>query len=393
MNLDSLRRKRTKRKGLKSGGHAGQRRIFFVLDRATKRFSGDIGLWMQYIDFARKQKANKKMSQILTTVLRLHPTNPELWIYAANYALDEKSDMTEARSCMQRGLRFCKQSKHLWTEYTKLEMMYISRIHARGHILGFQRPAERIADLGNGTVALPRIEANETDSEEFEYIDKEILEKLQETPALSGAIPIAIFDAAMKQFPSDSDLGKHLFETVALFQGIPCVARILRHIVQKLQDTNSSSPATMSCLFREPTSCVEISSGDFPAAVRGSLDRLKACLAALSKSSNPQILARSRSILARETIHWALGLLVHEDLDQDITKVLLALVKKTWNQLLVDLEVSPGIDGKEFFKVLEALQSQGFKTITEVGVTVGSRLWPTKIEWSAIHQGAPNKDV
>ncbi|KAG7009014.1 hypothetical protein G7Y79_00003g008820 [Physcia stellaris] len=250
MNLDALRRKRTKRKGLKSGGHAGQRRIFFVLDRATKRFSGDTGLWMQYIDFARKQKANKKMSQILTTVLRLHPTNPELWIYAANYALDEKSDMTEARSY-----------------------------------------------------------PNETDSEEFEYIDKDILEKLQETPALSGAIPIAIFDAAMKQFSCDSDLGKTLFETVALFQGIP-----------------------------EPTSCVKIFSGDFPAAVRGSLDRLKVSLAALSELSNAQIIARSRSSLARETIHWALGLLVHQDLDQDITKVLLAVVKKTWNQLLIDLE-------------------------------------------------------
>lgn len=87
MNLESLRKKRVKRLGVKTTNHTGQRRIFFVLDRATRKFRGDIGLWMQYVAYARKQKSNKRVSQILTTVLRLHPTKAELWIYAANYAL------------------------------------------------------------------------------------------------------------------------------------------------------------------------------------------------------------------------------------------------------------------------------------------------------------------
>ena len=376
MNLESLRQRRIKRKGLKNSGHTGQRRIFFILDRATKKFSGDIALWMQYIEFARKQKANKKLSQILTTVLRLHPTNSDLWIYAANYALDERYDITEARSCMQRGLRFCKRSRQLWCEHAKLEMMYISKIHARGRILGLQRPNNHQAEFDDDIVDIPTTIDNETSSEAFEYVDKEILEKLQGSPALSGAIPIAIFDAAMKQFAWDSVLGKDLFDTVASFRGVPCVGKILRHIVQRLESNTASSPVTMSCFFKEPTLSDGPVSTGFPAALRNSLDRLKTSMETLSALSNLESTARSRSILGREVVIWTLDLLTDDALDQDVATVLLAILKKTWNQLIIDLEMSPGIDARDFSELLETLQKKDFKSLAASGVIVGLRLWP-----------------
>src|SRR5277367_1229970 len=40
MNLDTLRRKRVKRLGVKVTAHTGQRRIYFILDRATRKFHG-----------------------------------------------------------------------------------------------------------------------------------------------------------------------------------------------------------------------------------------------------------------------------------------------------------------------------------------------------------------
>ena len=388
MNLDSLRQRRIKKKGLKNSGHTGQRRIFFILDRATKKFSGDIVLWMQYIEFARKQKANKKLSQILTTVLRLHPTDPDLWMYAANYALDERSDITEARSCIQRGLRFCKGSRQLWCEYAKLEMMYISKIHARGRILGLRRPKNDQAEFDDDTVDIPTTTDNETDLEAFEYIDQEILEKLQGSPALSGAIPIAIFDAAMKQLSWDSALGKELFDTVASFQGVPCVAKILRHIVQRLESNTPSTPATMSCFFREPTSSDGPASAGFPTALRGSLERLKISMGTLSALSNLESTARSRSNLAREVVTWTLDLLTYDKLDQDFTKVLLVTLKKTWNQLIIDLELNPGIDAHDFSELLETLQKKDFKSLAASGAIVGLRLWPENPRLSAIQTAA-----
>ena len=323
MNLELLRRMRVKRTGVKISDHTGQRRIFFILDRATRKFNGDIGLWMQYIEFARKQKANKKLSQILTTVLRLHLTRSELWIYAAHYALDERSDMVEARSTMQRGLRFCKDSKNLWCEYAKLEMIYISRLSARGRVLRYQRQS------GKNPITLPTLETDEFGSETFNYIDKDIMEELQETPTLSGAIPIAIFNAAMKYESWDSDLGKQLFNTIALFREVPCVTKVLRHIVKSLQDAAPFNPSTLSCFFREPTSCVEFTLPDFPAALRNSLDRLKISMEALSSGPSQESNAKSRGILAREVIDWSLNLIDEDDADQDVSKALLAVLKKT----------------------------------------------------------------
>ena len=43
------RKKRVKRLGIRSTNHTGQRRIFFVFDRATKKHPGDVGLWLQTI--------------------------------------------------------------------------------------------------------------------------------------------------------------------------------------------------------------------------------------------------------------------------------------------------------------------------------------------------------
>ena len=60
INLDSLRKKRCKRLGIKGAkGYSGQRTVFFILDRGTKKFPGDMGLWMQYIQFCQKEKANR----------------------------------------------------------------------------------------------------------------------------------------------------------------------------------------------------------------------------------------------------------------------------------------------------------------------------------------------
>ena len=368
--------------GLKNSGHTGQRRVFFILDRATRKFNGDIGLWMQYLEFARKQKANKKLSQILTTVLRLHPIEPELWIYAAHYALDDKSDIIEARSSMQRGLRFCKHSKHLWCEYVKLEMIYISRVSERGRLLRHQRPAD------DSTITLPALDVDEVDSDRFRHIEKVVLEELQETPALSGAIPIAIFNAAMKEFTWDSDLGRQLFNVITLFRQVPCVKRILRHIVERLQDQVPKDPSTLSCFFKEPTSCVEVVSTDFSAALRDSLKRLKIAMKALSTGSSIESNAQSRGLLARDSIDWVLSLLQVDHPDEDITKALLTVLKKTWNQLLIDLEIAPGIDASEFLRILENFQEKKLQGLVLSGAMVGLRLWPENIPLSAFQPAA-----
>jgi len=228
MNLDSLRKKRCKRLGVKATAHGGQRTIFFILDRATKKFPGDLGLWVQYVQFCQKEKASKKLAKVFTSMLRLKPREWGLWVLAAKHYAEEVGDMTTARSYMQRGLRFCKDERRMYLEYAKLEMVYLAKLAARRKILGLDE--ERKAPEGpdeedDNMMMLPEISAEDLDPEAnkgVEEVNAAALERLANAPAYTGAIPLAIFDAAMKQFSEDSDVANDFFDLVAdgaLFDG------------------------------------------------------------------------------------------------------------------------------------------------------------------------------
>lgn len=330
MNLESLRRKRVRRLGVKTSDHIGQRRIYFVLDRATRKFHGDIGLWMQYIAFARKQKSHKKVSQIITKVLRLHPTRAELWIFVASNYLDN-GDMTEARSYMQRGLRFCKGDHRLWVEYARMEMMHISKIAGRRRILGLD--VEKInekdghnTDDDEDTITLPAITVKDIvpAKRPSDGVEQEALDKLSTSPALSGAIPMALFDAAMKQFKEDNELCQHFFDVVAKFHEIPCQESILSHIMDTLRAIAPQNPGTLIRWIQQPVIGIDAASPEFPALFGRCLDRIATTVTPISTAPET---ARALSILGQQVIAWMLTY-QKEDLDADVSKVMGITIRK-----------------------------------------------------------------
>lgn len=318
MNLDTLRRKRIKRMGVRSPMHTGQRRVFFILGRATRKLHGDVGLWMQYIEYARQQGAHKKLEQILNSAIRLHPTQVEFWIYAARYMLEDHADMLQARSYMQRGLRFCKNSRLLWVQYAKLEMIYISRITARQQILGLDGSRKAVADVEMGeegdldadVIKLPRV-TGEDINPTTEVDDKEALETLASTPALSGAIPIAVFDAAMNHFGSNDVFGYEFYNMVCEFEGTPCFKRVLGHTVDSTTSKCPDSARAQICYIRFPTAGIEPASAQFPRAFAMSLSRLK-------EHSKDGL----SSALAEEVAKWLQPLVATPGIDPALSKVM-----------------------------------------------------------------------
>ena len=360
MNLEALRAKRAKRVGVKAAGHAGQRRIFFISDRAVRKFHGDLGLWIQYVEYARKQKAYKKVSQILTDLLRLHPTKPELWTYAANYAMDQHGDMTEARSYMQRGLRFCKRSKDLWLEYARLEMIYIAKIAARRQILGlnedrntndeFVSPDKPDADL----ISLPVITAEEVDPNlrGDESLDENSLKNLSTTPALSGAIPIAILSAAMDEF-SDGVLGERFYDICISFEGVPCRRQITQHFVEILRKKDPHSPSTLRCFIQQPLIEIEVASPEFPGALGLTLDRIKSSVQEIASQTPSRAHPFPRLSLMRETLICLLPYLGTEGLDLSIHRVLEVILKKIMRQLHAAVLETNKDPGDEYANIFE----------------------------------------
>ncbi|KAH1475212.1 hypothetical protein KXX53_005672 [Aspergillus fumigatus] len=316
MNLDALRRKRVKRLGIRSGGHSGQRRIFFILDRATRKFHGDLGLWIQYIEYARQQKAYKKLTTIFTDALRLHPTSVDLWIYAAQYNLDDHADMTMARTYMQRGLRFCKSSRKLWLHYAKLELIYIAKLVARQRILGLDQkiettnPAEGSGfdDPNADMIALPKITGEDINPSagDEDGVDHVALE--------SGKIELdACFERrAMKNFNNDDRFGHEFYDMVSEFEDLPCLRKILGHVVEVMSQHKPNSYHTHICNIKYPTAGIRPTSAEFPRALRGSLAHLK------EHRQDPNV--------AKEVVSWLQPFQKIEDLDPALQKVIAATI-------------------------------------------------------------------
>ena len=329
MNLESLRKKRSKRFGVKTTNLSGQRQIFLVLERATRKFHGDMGLWMQYVSFARKQKSHKKVTEILTQMVRLFPTKPEIWIYAANYAMEAKGDMTEARSHMQKGLRLCKTSEKIWIEYARLEMMYIAKLAARSKILGLSRAENQQNHTNEGgkgvydnamNMSVITAKAADTPDVQDEGADQEAIGKLDLGSARLGAIPIAIFDAALKEFKDRSQFVWAFFDMIAEIDVAPRGV-ILSHIMDCMQSIAPNSFETLIRFVQQPVIGLDPTTSEYPMPLAASLDRL-------GYASGKLETMRCHHKFYEHMVVWVSKLIQMDDLDVDIRKVLKGTLKK-----------------------------------------------------------------
>ncbi|KAL8944803.1 MAG: hypothetical protein Q9216_000225 [Gyalolechia sp. 2 TL-2023] len=382
MNLESLRRKRSRRLGVKLTSYTGQRRIFSLLDRATRKFHGDIALWLQYLTFARRQKANKKVSHIITSMLRLYPTRPKLWIYAADYALEERGDVTEARSYMQRGLRFSIQSKYLWSEYLKFEMIYIAKITARRQVLGIDSDLYKNSRvLGSETRDQDLITLAPTTTEEFHPKpdfpqQKELNGDIFSSSVLSGAIPIAIFNSALAKFSGDVSFGAKMFDIIAEFHQLQCTRRILQHVVETLMRTAPDDAASLKCSIHEPVVGLSPTSTELPGALMKVLDRFDSATRRLESPDGPPEQIGIRASVSRHMLFWIVPYLAAPEVDLDIQAVLFAVVKTAWDCCLSDTNARTKSSGLEIAALLEKLHMYGFKDLVRSGLDLSLQHWP-----------------
>ncbi|OBZ67094.1 U3 small nucleolar RNA-associated protein 6 [Grifola frondosa] len=119
MGLEALRRKRAERLSPRTptsvSDYALVRRQFQIFERALKKFKGDVALWIQYIQVAKKEGARALVGRITARALQLHPNVPALYVLAASHELEHLSP-SSARALLQRGLRLNADSVEMWRE-------------------------------------------------------------------------------------------------------------------------------------------------------------------------------------------------------------------------------------------------------------------------------------
>lgn len=336
INLSAILKKRCKRLGIQKTATTafnGQRTVFFILDRGVKKFPGDLALWMQYVDFCKKEKANKKLAKVFTRMLRLHTRNWKLWVQAAKHYAEVQGDMGTARSYFQRGLRFCKEEKKIWIEYIKLELGYLAKLAARRKILGLDDGDRQITgadeDAGLGgdgdEVKLPTVSAADMDDDAgkgVEEVNEDLLRRLKDAPAFNGGIPIAIFDSAMKQFDTKApELAEECFDLVTTYEQAPSIRTVREHILEWLRTSASTSTQCLICAAKNELLGLDSRNAQFPAALGRALALIKAGKGTLVDSGRPN--------LAEKTVLLLLPYLQHTgQMDRGVAKVLESTIKR-----------------------------------------------------------------
>ncbi|KAJ3218507.1 U3 snoRNP protein [Dinochytrium kinnereticum] len=239
-NLELLRRKRKKRLGLdvkpEKGAklslseHSISRRIQALYDNALKKFPGDLNLWIQYIEWCKTTGSSKAMGRIFARAIQLHLSKPVIWILAAKWEFEDNMDMTSARVLLQRGLRINSDSRNLWHEYFKLELLYIEKLKERRRILFGDKPntsSEASTASGEGGVlkGLKEVENEAAESGEkytalAEDMDNSRLliknDATLDTTGL-GVIPMIVYRNAIKAISDDYEFRKgflHIYRQV-----------------------------------------------------------------------------------------------------------------------------------------------------------------------------------
>ncbi len=350
----------------------GHRIIYSLYNRATRKFSGDLTIWMQYIDFARKDRAYKRLNDIFTAVARLHPTNPDIWILAATYFIDTQADMTNARSYMQRGLRFCKNSEQLWLEYAKLETLYIAKIAGRRKILGLDIDRSKKLEGGDedeNMLALPEVTAEDIEPSlrQDNTVDEVALSKLASAPVLTGEIPIAIFDSAMKQFQGSPRTALKFFEMFAEFDQLPCISRILQHVFDFLQQNSPATVETAICTFIMKLFNVDSANAEFAINLRDALDLISSTI-----QQHPQEGERVSEAVIRRLL--PLERIVAE-VEPILEKALRGALRK-----YVRVFESAEESGEKVTKLAKTLEQEGKKKDAESLVRLSIKYWPANGE-------------
>ena len=262
----------------------------------------------------------------MTAALRLHPTNEKLWMYAAIWSLEEEGDLKEARGWLQRGTRFCNQTSKVWVLYARVEMLYLAKIEGRRRVLGLDGPAigdeEEIGDGGLNSTAdiISFLDFKSTTSPpkmEGINVDDEAVKDPINTPALQGAIPMAIFDAARKESFFCVAAAEAFFDMFAEFSQVRSLTKILQHVLDAMMELYEKDAETWNCYLRQPLVGLEPSSAAFAAALGTSLDRLKDAFETKDKAK-----------LEKKMKVWINSLLELKDLDPGVRTVLEHMLRK-----------------------------------------------------------------
>jgi U3 small nucleolar RNA-associated protein 6 len=133
--LISLTKKRTARLKVEFQIYKLVKIVDGLYKRLLLKFNEDLTIWVEFISWLKGNKSTKLLGQTFAKAVQLHPNVSYFWVDAAEYEFNENNNVQSARILLQRGIRLNPESKSLWIEYFKLELLWIKKVGKRNEIL------------------------------------------------------------------------------------------------------------------------------------------------------------------------------------------------------------------------------------------------------------------
>lgn len=158
---------------------------------------------------------------------------------------------------MQRALRLNPESKLLWHEYFKLELLYVEKIKARRRILGIeeetmteeQKQVEQDMDMDQddeNMILLPTIIGEESDDENEEQktvrnMENRTADALREgmKPILQGILATIVYDNAIQAVPEDLEFRTKFIDIYRTFTN---TKKGREHVLETIRRDMGSRP-------------------------------------------------------------------------------------------------------------------------------------------------------
>jgi tetratricopeptide (TPR) repeat protein len=155
--------------------------------------------------------------KIFAQALAMHPNFVPFWISAASWEYFSNANIQAARVLLQRANRLNPQSQEILLEYCRLELAYREKVMQRLEIFGVED-----SELKEAAVSLSDVPSGESNSQGvLEQTASDKLDKVdqkKQNPFFVGAIPLAVYHAAVKAFPKDLQLRIQFALIIGSFQ-------------------------------------------------------------------------------------------------------------------------------------------------------------------------------
>lgn len=204
INLDRLRALRCKRLDIR-GPEACERqsivRIHRLFSRCTRRFRGDVGLWLQWIAFSKERGSSNVLSRSIGTAVLVNPLVEDLWILAADWEFTNEGNAKAARALMLRGIRTNSQSERLWVEYFKLELKYLLKVQKRIDLVTTKSSALDFSDDSDDSAGMIALDMAQNEPEQSPSRMESQLPSITESAFFKGEVCRLVLNNALAAFP------------------------------------------------------------------------------------------------------------------------------------------------------------------------------------------------